>query len=77
MIGLSGLITPSLEEMAKVIVSVEQMGLKIPILIGGAVAAVLLVILSILGHKHRKKRLAEKAEQERKRAEKTDNGWFY
>ena len=35
-IGLSGLITPSLEEMAKVIVSVEQMGLKIPILIGGA-----------------------------------------
>ena len=35
-IGLSGLITPSLEEMAKVIASVEQMGLKIPILIGGA-----------------------------------------
>ena len=35
-IGLSGLITPSLEEMAKVIVSVEQMGLRIPILIGGA-----------------------------------------
>lgn len=36
MIGLSGLITPSLEEMAKVIVAVEQMGLRIPILIGGA-----------------------------------------
>ena len=35
-IGLSGLITPSLEEMAKVIVSVEQMGLRIPIMIGGA-----------------------------------------
>ena len=35
-IGLSGLITPSLEEMAKVIVAVEQMGLRIPILIGGA-----------------------------------------
>ena len=38
---------------------------------------VLLVILSILGHKHRKKRLTEKAEQERKRAEETENGWFY
>ncbi|WP_300285830.1 methionine synthase [uncultured Alistipes sp.] len=35
-IGLSGLITPSLEEMAKVIVAVERMGLRIPILIGGA-----------------------------------------
>ena len=45
-----------------------------PILIGGAVAAVLLVILSILGHKHRKKRLTKKAEQERKRAEETENG---
>lgn len=57
--------------------AVEKPGIPLPILIGGAVAAVLLVILSILGHKHRKKRLAEKAEQERKRAEKTDNGWFY
>ncbi|MDD3108396.1 MAG: methionine synthase [Alistipes sp.] len=35
-IGLSGLITPSLDEMAKVIVAVERMGLRIPILIGGA-----------------------------------------
>ena len=57
--------------------AVEKPGIPLPILIGGAVAAVLLVILSILGHKHRKKRLAEKAEQERKRDEETDNGWFY
>ena len=57
--------------------AVEKPGIPLPILIGGAVAAVLLVILSILGHKHRKKRLAKKAEQERKRAEETENGWFY
>ena len=59
--------------------AVEKPGIPLPILIGGAVAAVLLVILSILGHKHRKKRLTEKekAEQERKRAEETENGWFY
>ena len=54
--------------------AVEKPGIPLPILIGGAVAAVLLVILSILGHKHRKKRLTEKAEQERKRAEETENG---
>lgn len=54
--------------------AVEKPGIPLPILIGGAVAAVLLVILSILGHKHRKKRLTEKAEQERKRAEETDDG---
>ena len=35
-IGLSGLITPSLEEMAKVITLAECQGLRIPILIGGA-----------------------------------------
>ena len=57
--------------------AVEKPGIPLPILIGGAVAAVLLVILSILGHKHRKKRLTKKAEQERKRAEETENGWFY
>ena len=54
--------------------AVEKPGIPLPILIGGAVAAVLLVILSILGHKHRKKRLNKKAEQERKRAEETENG---
>ena len=35
-IGLSGLITPSLEEMAHVAVEVERQNLKIPLLIGGA-----------------------------------------
>ena len=35
-IGLSGLITPSLEEMAHVAKEMERMGLKIPLLIGGA-----------------------------------------
>ncbi len=36
MIGLSGLITPSLEEMAHVAREMERLGLKIPLLIGGA-----------------------------------------
>ncbi|MBK6980194.1 MAG: methionine synthase [Betaproteobacteria bacterium] len=36
MIGLSGLITPSLEEMAHVAKEMERLGLKIPLLIGGA-----------------------------------------
>ena len=36
MIGLSGLITPSLEEMAHVAREMEKSGLKIPLLIGGA-----------------------------------------
>jgi 5-methyltetrahydrofolate--homocysteine methyltransferase len=35
-IGLSGLITPSLEEMTVVAVAMEKAGLKIPLLIGGA-----------------------------------------
>jgi 5-methyltetrahydrofolate--homocysteine methyltransferase len=35
-IGLSGLITPSLEEMAFVAKEMERLGLKIPLLIGGA-----------------------------------------
>ena len=36
MIGLSGLITPSLEEMVNVAKEMEHAGLKIPLLIGGA-----------------------------------------
>ena len=36
MIGLSGLITPSLEEMAYVASEMERQGLRIPLLIGGA-----------------------------------------
>jgi 5-methyltetrahydrofolate--homocysteine methyltransferase len=36
MIGLSGLITPSLDEMVNVAVEMERQGLEIPLLIGGA-----------------------------------------
>ncbi len=36
LIGLSGLITPSLEEMAHVAAEMERTGLKVPLLIGGA-----------------------------------------
>lgn len=35
-IGLSGLITPSLDEMIKVVKALEAKGLKIPVMIGGA-----------------------------------------
>ena len=35
-IGLSGLITPSLDEMVKIATEMERLGLKIPLLIGGA-----------------------------------------
>ena len=35
-VGLSGLITPSLEEMVNVATEMERMGLKMPLLIGGA-----------------------------------------
>ena len=35
-IGLSGLITPSLEEMANVVRLLEQRGLRIPVMVGGA-----------------------------------------
>src|SRR5690349_2608602 len=36
MIGLSGLITPSLEEMAHVAREMERLGIHLPLLIGGA-----------------------------------------
>ena len=36
MVGLSGLITPSLEEMAHVASEMERLGFKLPLLIGGA-----------------------------------------
>ena len=36
MLGLSGLITPSLDEMISVAKEMERCGLKIPLLIGGA-----------------------------------------
>jgi 5-methyltetrahydrofolate--homocysteine methyltransferase len=40
-IGLSGLITPSLEEMVQVASEMERVGLKIPLLIGGATTSAL------------------------------------
>ena len=46
-IGLSGLITPSLEEMVNVAAEMERVGLDIPILIGGATTSELHVALKI------------------------------
>ena len=47
MIGLSGLITPSLEEMVNVAHELERAGLDIPIMIGGATTSQLHVALKI------------------------------
>lgn len=47
MIGLSGLITPSLEEMAHVAVELEKAGLDIPLLIGGATTSKMHTALKI------------------------------
>ncbi len=47
MIGLSGLITPSLEEMVNVAVELRRAGLDIPIMIGGATTSELHVALKI------------------------------
>ena len=47
MIGLSGLITPSLEEMAHVAAELEKAGLDIPLLIGGATTSRLHTALKI------------------------------
>ncbi|MBP1540548.1 MAG: methionine synthase [Prevotella sp.] len=47
MIGLSGLITPSLEEMVNVAKELERAGLNIPIMIGGATTSELHVALKI------------------------------
>lgn len=46
-IGLSGLITPSLEEMAHVAVELKRVGLDIPIMIGGATTSKLHTALKI------------------------------
>ena len=46
-IGLSGLITPSLEEMVNVALEMEKAGLHIPIMIGGATTSELHVALKI------------------------------
>ncbi len=47
MIGLSGLITPSLEEMVNVALELEKAGLNIPLLIGGATTSQLHTALKI------------------------------
>jgi 5-methyltetrahydrofolate--homocysteine methyltransferase len=46
-IGLSGLITPSLEEMVNVAREMQRAGLQIPIMIGGATTSELHVALKI------------------------------
>ena len=46
-IGLSGLITPSLEEMRTVVKALNDAGLNIPIMIGGAATSELYVALRI------------------------------
>lgn len=46
-IGLSGLITPSLEEMAHVAVELQRAGLNIPIMVGGATTSKLHTALKI------------------------------
>lgn len=46
-IGLSGLITPSLEEMVNVVGELERRGLKIPVLLGGAATSKLHTALKI------------------------------
>lgn len=47
MIGLSGLITPSLDEMVQVAIALERAGLDIPLLIGGATTSQLHTALKI------------------------------
>jgi len=51
-IGLSGLITPSLEEMAHVAKEMEREGLEIPLMIGGATTSVQHTALKIAPHYH-------------------------
>ena len=45
--GLSGLITPSLEEMINTVKEMERAGIRIPVLIGGATTSELHVALKI------------------------------
>ena len=47
MIGLSGLITPSLEEMVHVATELERAGLRLPIMVGGATTSEMHVALKI------------------------------
>lgn len=50
MIGLSGLITPSLDEMVTIAKMLEERGLDIPVLIGGATTSKLHTALKIIPH---------------------------
>ena len=47
MVGLSGLITPSLEEMVHVAKEMQQAGLRVPIMVGGATTSEMHVALKI------------------------------
>jgi 5-methyltetrahydrofolate--homocysteine methyltransferase len=47
-IGLSGLITPSLDEMVHVAKEMERLGMKIPLLIGGATTSKLHTAVKIM-----------------------------
>ncbi len=50
MVALSGLITPSLEEMAHVAAALEAVGLRIPLLVGGATTSPLHTALKLAPH---------------------------
>ena len=50
MIGLSGLITPSLDEMAHVAKEMERQGFTVPLLIGGATTSVKHTAVKIANH---------------------------
>lgn len=52
MVGLSGLITPSLEEMCLVATQMEKAGLKVPLLIGGATTSKIHTAVKIAPNYH-------------------------
>ncbi|MBP7152125.1 MAG: homocysteine S-methyltransferase family protein [Paludibacteraceae bacterium] len=52
MVGLSGLITPSLEEMSNVAAEMEKAGLNVPLLIGGATTSKVHTAVKIAPHYH-------------------------
>jgi 5-methyltetrahydrofolate--homocysteine methyltransferase len=51
-IGLSGLITPSLDEMAHVAKEMERLGFKVPLLIGGATTSKAHTAVKLAAHYH-------------------------
>ena len=52
LVGLSGLITPSLEEMSNVAAEMEKAGLNVPLLIGGATTSKVHTAVKIAPHYH-------------------------